>query len=90
MASRTAHEINMRVRDYERRQVLLRAATWSQHGIQGESRRSRQLRCWVGRALYALATRIEPNVPLWHTRGSERPAITQQSRAMRPARTASP
>ena len=63
MASRTAHEINMRVRDYERRQVLLRAATWSQHRIQGESRRSRQLRCWLARALHAVARRIEPDMP---------------------------
>jgi tRNA A37 N6-isopentenylltransferase MiaA len=41
--------------------------------LQGKSRRSRQLRNWLVRALHALAARIEPSATSRRARASERP-----------------
>jgi hypothetical protein len=65
MPYRGAFEINRRVREEERRQVLLRATEWSCAPRQRAGRTSLPLRRWLAAALHGLAVRIEPRAPGW-------------------------
>ncbi|SRR6266545_3962519 len=60
MHTRGAHEINRRVRDHERRQMLLQATLESELHHQ-KPRRERHLRAQLARVLRTLALYIEPS-----------------------------
>jgi hypothetical protein len=65
MAYRGAFEINRRVRNEERRQLLLRSSEWEWAPRPARGTTSPPLRRWLAAALHGLAIRIEPRAAGW-------------------------